>query len=66
MNFVKTLLFLFICVSLILSVIFSIRSFTGYLVSDIHDGLGNMKSFVLLLLGLAGTFAYIKVYQRKL
>ncbi|MEK6893905.1 MAG: hypothetical protein AABX10_00415 [Nanoarchaeota archaeon] len=65
MNFVKSLLFLFICVSLFLSVVFSIKSFSGYLVSDISDGSGNMKSFVLLTLGIVGTFVYVKVFKNR-
>lgn len=65
MNISKTLLFLFISASLILSVIFSVKSFTGYLVSDISDGAGNMKSFLFLFIGLVGTFVYVKLFRNK-
>lgn len=50
---------------LILSVTFSIKSFTGYLVSDISDGNANFNAFLFLLIGLFGTWLYIARFKAK-
>ncbi len=65
MKFGKLVLFLAIIFSLILSVFFSLKSFTGYLVSDISDVSGNMISFIFLTTGLVGTWIYLYKYKKK-
>jgi len=61
----KLLLFLIIFVSLVFSVIFSMKSFTGYLVSDIPDVSANLISFVFLVIGLIGSFVYVRKFRGK-
>lgn len=65
MKLSKIVLFSFILIMLILSVTFSIKSFTGYLVSDISDGNANFNAFLFLLIGLFGTWLYIAKFKAK-
>jgi Mn2+/Fe2+ NRAMP family transporter len=61
----KVLLVVVICVSLVLSVVFSLKSFTGYLVSDIVNGGANFKAFLFLMIGILGSFLYLAKFRSK-
>ena len=52
-----------ICASLLLSVLLSLKSFTGYLVSDQINGQVNMWAFVLLITGLLGGWIYLARFR---
>jgi uncharacterized membrane protein len=61
----RLILLLAIFISLVLSFIFSLESFTGYVVSDISDGGANLSALVLLILGVFGSFIYIKNFRMR-
>lgn len=66
MGRVSRYLFVFvICASLLLSVLLSLKSFTGYLVSDQINGQVNMWAFVLLITGLLGGWIYIAKFRQQ-
>jgi len=62
----RVLRYLFVFVifaSLLLSVLLSLKSFTGYLVSDQINGQVNMWAFVLLITGLLGGWIYLARFR---
>jgi len=65
MIFGKITLFLLACVSLVASVVFSLKSFTGYLISDIPDMTSNLLSFLFLTMGLIASWVYVYNYRKR-
>jgi hypothetical protein len=61
----RLILLLAIFISLVLSFIFSLESFTGYVISDISDGSANLRALILLILGVFGSFLYIKNFRMR-
>ncbi|MEK6915230.1 MAG: hypothetical protein AABW89_01655 [Nanoarchaeota archaeon] len=64
MEFLKYFIIVATVLSLFASVMFSLRSFTGYLVSDIVNGDSNLASFLFLILGISGTLIYLSKYRK--
>lgn len=65
MSFGKVLVILIVFASLIASVVLSFKSFTGYLVSDVSDGNANLSSLFFLLVGILGSWVYVRKFKDR-
>ena len=59
----KVFLILIIVVSLVLSVVFSLQSVTGYVVSDTVDAAANLSALVAFLIGIFGALLYFVKFR---
>ena len=62
-TFWKIILIIVIVVSLAISVVLSLQSVTGYVVSDEVDGIANMKALVSFLVGVFGAILYLAKFR---
>ncbi len=65
MSSLKFALAAVICISFILSVVFSIQSFTGYLVSDQVNNKANLVSLSFFLIGILGAWLFLAKFKEK-
>ncbi len=61
--FAKALLVSGIVIFLTASIVFSVQSFTGYVVTDEVNSGFNLASFALFALGIFCTFVYLKKFK---
>ena len=59
----KVFLLLVIVASLVLSVVLSLQSVTGYAVSDSEDTIANMGALISLLVGVFGALIYLAKFR---
>lgn len=59
----KVLLLIFIAVCLILSVVLSMNSVTGYIIAEKVDSTLNFSALILFLSGLFGALIYLSKFR---